>query len=646
MVTLTLDATSPAATPSLSVPSTPSRSFLRRAHSPHTFHVPVMGSGFTIDSPLAVAKYGISSEMALIDDALIEQVRRFWCEKFDEHYQAITMRDEDFRAKRITAYLNLMQKLVSRQIAQVKAAPFVPGSDITVYYEMLPDDSSLKKDYCAMLEEQDPCKRQQQQEQLRVAVVSGGIDVNIMTKLDRQHYRHGEVLPYQFCDAAAALRGYAQSDLQHSTIVFSAGFNPQLYGYAATFDDFFPYDNGGSCEIKKQICLKVSDFRSALIQGKYLAKHGLWVSEYCVESPLNCGGHAFINDGQLLGPILEEFKLRQDELAEISYGLYQSVLKSSKRFCPSVSPPVRITAQGGVGTHTEHDFLLNYYGLASVGWGTPFLLVPEVTNVDEGHLQKLLAAKQDDVFLSAASPLGVPFWNLYNSASEEARRERIAQGVPGSACVKGFAKLNQEFNGITKRPICRSSRQYQKYKLEELSKMNLPVEQSTALQEEIISKACICHDLAGGATIKKDIDLKATPAICPGPNILNFKKIMTLKEMVNHIYGRCSLLANKERAHMFITELRLQINYLANEVKKASCGLPVRSQQKLVAVRENLSEGIKYYQELTKTKAREMFKEMFAEQQEGFIKSLMDLQRELDELFLGEVGLSVVAEDA
>jgi len=34
----------------------------------------------------------------------------------------------------------------------------------------------------------------------------------------------------------------------------------------------------------KEIVLKVSDFRSALIQGKFLAKMGIWgVSEYRIE---------------------------------------------------------------------------------------------------------------------------------------------------------------------------------------------------------------------------------------------------------------------------------------------------------------------------------------------------------------------------
>ena len=44
--------------------------------SPHSFHIPVMGTGFMIDAPLRVAKYGISSVISLVDDVLIEQMRQ------------------------------------------------------------------------------------------------------------------------------------------------------------------------------------------------------------------------------------------------------------------------------------------------------------------------------------------------------------------------------------------------------------------------------------------------------------------------------------------------------------------------------------------------------------------------------------------
>jgi len=573
-----------------------------RNNSPHSFYVPVMGTGFTIDTPLAIAKYGISSVISLVDDILIEKVRKFWCEKLNEPYVAITSQDKDCRARRITAYLNLVNKTVNKQISVVKAAPFEKNSEITRYYEMVPK-GSLKAEYERMLSESNSDVKLQLQEQLRKAVIPGSIDVNIMTKL---------------ADADSALRGYANSNLS-SSIVFSAGFNPQLYSYIASFDDFLPNENG---DFKKKICLKVSDYRSAEIQSKYLTKRGLWVSEYRVESPLNCGGHAFINNGQLIGPILEEFKERKDELVNTLHGFYKKALGNLKKLRQENIPrKFIVTAQGGIGTSEEHEFLIHHYGLASLGWGSPFLLVPETTNVDEKHIEKLIAAKNDDIFLSQNSPMGVPFWILRTSDSEKARLELIAKGTPGNICTKGFAKSNQEF---TKDPICKASREYQRSKLDELNGCNLSSEQRKVLIDELLSKTCICQDLAASTLIKTGIDKNVTTAVCPGPNIINFKKIMTLKELVDHIYGRVSLLANNGRSHMFLTELKLQINYLADELKKSALGLPTRSSQKLTEVKENLMQGIAYYQRLAT--------EVLKDKQEKFLKTLYLLQKEISSI--------------
>lgn len=44
----------------------------------HTFHIPVMGTGFTIDTPFKVAKYGISSVVSLVDDILVENMREYY----------------------------------------------------------------------------------------------------------------------------------------------------------------------------------------------------------------------------------------------------------------------------------------------------------------------------------------------------------------------------------------------------------------------------------------------------------------------------------------------------------------------------------------------------------------------------------------
>jgi hypothetical protein len=222
-----------------------------------------------------------------------------------EFYEPITEKVEDYRAKRITEYLNLLDRLINKQVEKLRLEPFLEGSGITKYFELLPETSPIKQMYIGMLQLEDSSVKEQVQAQLRSLIVAGSIDVNVMAKVDRTHYyENGEMLPKEFSDALSSFRGYAQSNLT-SSIVFSAGYNPRLYGYIDAFNDFFPNENGF---LKKKIILKVSDFRSGLTQGKILAKKGLWVSEFRIESGLNCGGHAFATDGLLLGPILEEFK--------------------------------------------------------------------------------------------------------------------------------------------------------------------------------------------------------------------------------------------------------------------------------------------------------------------------------------------------
>ena len=192
-----------------------------------------------------------------------------------------------------------------------------------------------------------------------------------------------------------------------------------------------------------------------MIQGKFFAKRGLWVSEYRIESGLNCGGHAYATKGLLMGPILEEFKQKKDELVGQLHAIYNKALAASGRTPLEQPRAVRITAQGGIGTAEEDALLLGYYNADATGWATPFLLVPEVANVDQQHLEKFSAATEKDVFLSDSSPFGMPFWNLRNSASEEARRQRIERGEPGSVCYKTHVRFNTEFTEI---PICTASR--------------------------------------------------------------------------------------------------------------------------------------------------------------------------------------------
>ncbi len=584
--------------------------------SPHTFHIPVMGTGFTIDTPLRVARYGISSVISLVDDVLIEQMRNYHCEKAGKSYEEIPTSDRDARAHRITAYLNLIDDLVKKQVEELRNSPFEEESEITRYYTMLPE-SRLKDDYNTMLTTPDPEEKARRQADLRKQVAPGAIDVNIMTKLDCNRYKNGVMPPPEFSDAKSALRGYARSTLR-SSMVCSAGMNREFYNYFTSFDDFFPNGDGA---LQKKITLKVSDFRSAEIQGKFLAKRGLWVSEFRIESGLNCGGHAFATKGVLLGQILKEFKVKREELLEKLHTVYNDTLTTLGR--PVFDEPfdIRITVQGGIGTASENEMLLKYYNADSTGWATPFLLVPEAVNVDEAHLAKILAARDEDIYLSDSSPLGIPFWNLRTSASEEARRKRIRQNKPGSGCVKGYLKFDTE---ITDLPVCRASAIYQRKRLNLLENESLPPEQYQAKKEDILSKSCICNDLAGVATVRLGIDPEATSAVCCGPNIVNFTKIISLQEMIDHIYGRISLLSNPERPHMFVRELMIYIDYFRKEVEKGSRELTNQTQKYLTEFKKNLLDCIEDYLNLGE--------QFIEEQKERIISDLTTLKKKLESI--------------
>jgi len=52
----------------------------------HTFHIPVMGTAFTADTPLKVAQYGIDSVVSIVDDVLLERLRKVYSEKYGFDY--------------------------------------------------------------------------------------------------------------------------------------------------------------------------------------------------------------------------------------------------------------------------------------------------------------------------------------------------------------------------------------------------------------------------------------------------------------------------------------------------------------------------------------------------------------------------------
>jgi hypothetical protein len=559
----------------------------------HTFHIPVLGLGYSIDTPLKVARFGVSSVVSIVDDELVERMRKHHSATNDIPYLPIGVKDPDSRAKRITAYLNLLNFLVCKQVEKMKSLDFQPGNDLCTYFEILPAGSALRQKYeeFAMLPAGEVKKVKA--EELKAEIIAGSIDVNIMSKVDKANYTaDGLYAGDDFTDALAAMRGFEESELT-SSVIISAGLNPRLYAYMEKCACFYPMDG----EPTKKVILKVSDYRSAIIQAKMLAKKGLWVSEFRVESGLNCGGHAFATDGLLMGPILEEFKQNRTILYEDILKIYLAAL-AEKGLAISGNPTQTVTYQGGIGTAEEHQFLLQYYNLDAAGWGSPFLLVPEATNVDDKTLEALVTAEERDFYISNASPLGVLFNNFRHSSAEQLRLERIEKGRPGSPCKKKYLCTNTEF---TEQPICTASREYQNLKITQLKGLDLPEAAYTAQFDTITEKVCLCEGLCASAYLKFQLlqpKERDAVSICPGPNLAYFSGKYSLKEMIDHIYGRIDLLKNVNRPNLFINELRLYLEYLKKDMETQMEAASDKKQKYWTKFSTQLQQGIDYYKNL------------------------------------------------
>jgi len=559
----------------------------------HNFHIPVMGTGHSIDTPIRLAHLGITSVISIIDDILMERLRKFYTAKYKLPFHPISNREPDGRAKRITAYLDMVQDIVEMKMAHIRALPFFEQNEKTRYFELLPDTSSLKKTYHDLLETKPGQLRDKLSHELTKRMKPGNIDVNIMVKVDNINTnKHGSPLGEEFSDAKAALRGFAKSKVE-SAMIFSAGINQSLYGYMTKYKDFYRDHQG---EIKKKIILKVSDFRSAMIQGRYMAKKGIEISEFRIESGLNCGGHAFASPGHLLPILLKEFREKRQELGS----QFQPVIKKfydkmEWEYPEDLNHHPEITVQGGIGNHGEVQRLEQNFGIDRTGWASPFLLVPEATPIDTVTRMQLMNSTDDSLYLSGASPLGVPFNNIKGSGSAKWGAKRYAQGKPGSPCPKGFLKSNTEF---TEEMICTASTQYMTHKLHQIADTIAPGADKDLAIEKVLAKECLCEHLGNGALISLGISpaSRSPQAICPGPNLSWFNRNYSLEEMVDQIYGRGKELLSDDRPHMFAKEIQLYVDHFRSLLDEAMEGL--QTPKFLQTFYDNMQTGLEYCKEI------------------------------------------------
>ena len=203
----------------------------------HTFHIPVLGTAYSIDTPLKVAHLGISSVISIVDDMLIERMRKFHLQKSNQDYHPISDKILGFRSQRITAYLNMIQTMVEEKVEALKNECFEKKGELVKYFELLPESSQLKKLYYRFIAEKETAKKSEWEQELKSRITHGAIDVNIMAKVDKSNFdKNGEFVN---SDALESLKGFAESSLA-SSLVLSAGMNPRLYSYIENFGDFYP----------------------------------------------------------------------------------------------------------------------------------------------------------------------------------------------------------------------------------------------------------------------------------------------------------------------------------------------------------------------------------------------------------------------
>ncbi len=212
--------------------------------------------------------------------------------------------------------------------------------------------------------------------------------------------------------------------------------------------------------------------------------------------------------------------------------------------------------------------------------------------------QLLANAKEEDLYLSHISPLGIPFNNIKGTTNEIHKAQRIAKDKAGSSCPRKYLALDKTHDP---EGICTASRKYQTIELDALKNKKETMSEVAYQQKfnAITEKACLCIGLANASFLENDLQIKGESqgvVICPGPNIAYFTKEVSLKQMMQHIYGRTNIIDSENRPHFFLKELRMYLDHFKQEKSLLEVDASPIKMKKIEKTKENLLAGIAYYE--------------------------------------------------
>ena len=197
------------------------------------------------------------------------------------------------------------------------------------------------------------------------------------------------------------------------------------------------------------------------------------------------------------------------------------------------------------------------------------------------------------------------------------------------------------FNTIyTEKPICTASRKYQQIKIKELKALNLSTEEYQKAYDKITEKACLCTGLGTPFLINNNLETHVAGdgvSVCPGPNIAYFDRLVSLNQMVDHIYGRTNIISRTDRPHMFMKELTLYLEHLKGLFDDFLTDNNKKSQKRLTTFVTNLKDGISYYQTAIQTVIKQT-----EIQKEAFEKLLVQYESEINKMSYLIVGEPVM----
>jgi hypothetical protein len=153
--------------------------------------------------------------------------------------------------------------------------------------------------------------------------------------------------------------------------------------------------------------------------------------------------------------------------------------------------------------------------------------------------------------------------------------------------------------------------------------------------DAIVDKSCICVGLGTAALIVNNLSTKVEGpgvSVCPGPNIAYYDKIVSLKTMADHIYGRTNIMTHPARPHMFVKELKLYIDYLKTQIAETPFPFTDKQIKYFGEFEKNLRDGIAYYKNLYTD-----FEDKIAVIKEDLLKEMDEIRQRLEESSLAAV---------